>query len=92
MRMSIKISGDEDNKIFDTKKLFGRLLWGRFLYRNIRLSRRFFSPIRTKESERRDFLPPSAGIKGGGEMKNIVSDYLLSNLIYRKFATSFSMV
>ena len=32
MRMSIKISGDEDNKIFDTKKLFGRLLWGRFLY------------------------------------------------------------
>ena len=64
--MSIKISGDEDNKIFDTKKLFGRLLWGRFLYRNIRLSRRFFSPIRTKESERRDFLPPSAGIKGGG--------------------------
>ena len=67
MRMSIKISGDEDNKIFDTKKLFGRLLWGRFLYRNIRLSGRFFSPIRAKSPKEEISCHRLPESKGGDE-------------------------
>ena len=47
---------------------------------------------RSGQRVRKKRFPATVCRNQRGEMKNIVSDYLLSNLIYRKFATSFSMV